>query len=90
MAIVTVVFDGKPVKLDPKSLRDLLQSSTNLEFIFGGSLAGYLGQPAFVCAPEDVCESDAERGKSILATGRQPGQVFAQGQRAIHDVHSAA
>ena len=45
MAIVSVDFDGNPVNLDPKSLKDLQQASSDLQFIFGGGLAIFLNQP---------------------------------------------
>jgi hypothetical protein len=45
MAKVTVDFDGNPVSLDPKSLKDLQQASSDLQFIFGGGLASFLNQP---------------------------------------------
>jgi len=45
MAKVSVDFDGNPVNLDPKSLKDLQQASSDLKFIFGGGLANFLNQP---------------------------------------------
>jgi hypothetical protein len=45
MSIVGVDFDGKPVNLDPSSLLDLKNASSDLMFIFGGALQAYLNQP---------------------------------------------